>query len=167
MHEIRRFGGLFEMLAAAILFMRGRSIPTAVAVALGAGLVGGVFNGVIVSLEGIPPFVTTLAPLTIFSGLAFATSDGRTIFGRDILTALGDLAHGGPEIASVDAVRGSPGSRSGCCACQPSPLPIRCLHGSGRHACQRLDVGPHDALAAVLRERDRATFPGRAIDFEA
>lgn len=86
---------------AATLFAREWSIPSALAVALGVGFAGGLFNGVIVSLVGILPFVATLATLTIFSGLAFVVSDGRTIFGRDIPAAFGDFARGGPEIASL------------------------------------------------------------------
>lgn len=85
----------------ATLFLQGWSIPAAVAAALGIGLLGGLFNGAIVSLVGILPFVATLATLTIFSGLAFVISDGRTIFGRDIPAAFGDFARGGPEIAQL------------------------------------------------------------------
>ena len=33
---------------------------------------------------GILPFVATLGTLTMFSGLAFVVSGGKTIFGRDI-----------------------------------------------------------------------------------
>lgn len=86
---------------AATLFVQDWSIPSALAAALVVGLVGGLFNGVIVSLIGILPFVATLATLTIFSGIAFVVSDGRTIFGRDIPAAFGQFARGGPEIATV------------------------------------------------------------------
>lgn len=86
---------------AATLFVQDWSIPSALAAALAVGLVGGLFNGVIVSLIGILPFVATLATLTIFSGIAFVVSDGRTIFGRDIPAAFGQFARGGPEIATV------------------------------------------------------------------
>ncbi len=87
---------------AAMLFLQGWSIPAALAVAIGVGLVGGLFNGVMVSLVGILPFVATLATLTVFSGLAFMISDGRTIFGRDIPEAFGEFARGGPVIGSID-----------------------------------------------------------------
>lgn len=89
-------------IVAASLFLHDWSIPAAVAVALAVGLAGGLFNGIIVSLVGILPFVATLATLTIFSGLAFLISDGRTIFGRDIPAAFGDFARNGPPIATVD-----------------------------------------------------------------
>ncbi|MDJ0683609.1 MAG: ABC transporter permease [Alphaproteobacteria bacterium] len=86
---------------AATLFVQDWSIPAALAAALAVGLVGGLFNGLVVSVIGILPFVATLATLTVFSGLAFVVSDGRTIFGRDIPAAFGDFARGGPEIARL------------------------------------------------------------------
>jgi ribose transport system permease protein len=87
---------------AATLFVAGWSIPAALAGALAVGLLGGLFNGAMVSLVGILPFVATLATLTVFSGLAFLISDGRTIFGRDIPEAFGAFARGGPQIGTVD-----------------------------------------------------------------
>ncbi|MBM1218949.1 ABC transporter permease [Ponticoccus sp. SC2-23] len=87
---------------AAVLFVQEVSIPVAILAALGVGLLGGLFNGVMVSLVGILPFVATLATLTVFSGIAFVVSDGRTIFGRDIPAAFGDFARGGPQIGMVD-----------------------------------------------------------------
>ncbi|GAB5511325.1 MAG: ABC transporter permease [Hyphomicrobiales bacterium] len=87
---------------AATLFLAGWSIPAAVLVALLAGLAGGLFNGIMVSMVGILPFVATLATLTLFSGIAFIISDGRTIFGRDIPDAFGDFARNGPVLAVVD-----------------------------------------------------------------
>ncbi|HEX8141157.1 MAG TPA: ABC transporter permease [Pyrinomonadaceae bacterium] len=47
--------------------------------ALGIGLVVGLFNGVMVSQFRVPPFVTTLAMLTICRGLAFIVTGGRSI----------------------------------------------------------------------------------------
>lgn len=73
-----------------------------VGAALAVGLLGGLINGVMVSLVGILPFVATLATLTIYSGAAFLVSDGRTIFGRDIPQAFGDFARGGPVIGMAD-----------------------------------------------------------------
>ncbi|KAA9009987.1 ABC transporter permease [Histidinibacterium aquaticum] len=87
---------------AAILFTQDWSVPAAVGVALAVGLAGGLFNGIVVSVVGILPFVATLATLTVFSGLAFVVSDGRTIFGRDIPPGFGDFARGGPVIGMAD-----------------------------------------------------------------
>jgi ribose transport system permease protein len=47
--------------------------------ALGIGLVVGLFNGVMVAQFRVPPFVTTLAMLTICRGLAFIVTGGRSI----------------------------------------------------------------------------------------
>jgi ribose transport system permease protein len=87
---------------AATLFAAGWSIPTALAAALLVGALGGLFNGLMVSIVGILPFVATLATLTLFSGLAFLISDGRTIFGRDIPDAFGDFARAGPVVGTFD-----------------------------------------------------------------
>lgn len=87
---------------AAVLFVEGWPVPAAIAAALLVGLAGGVVNGVLVSLVGILPFVATLATLTIFSGLAFIASGGRTIFGQDIPAAFAGFARGGPQIGMVD-----------------------------------------------------------------
>ncbi len=87
---------------AATLFVADWSIPMALAAALAVGVLGGLFNGLMVSVIGILPFVATLATLTVFSGLAFMVSDGRTIFGRDIPDAFGSFARSGPVIGSLD-----------------------------------------------------------------
>ena len=46
-------------------------------------------------MVGILPFVLTLGTLTVFSGLAFLLSDGKTIFGRDIPSSLSGFARAG------------------------------------------------------------------------
>ena len=60
---------------------------------------GGLLNGAVVSFIGIQLFVTTLATLTIFRGLAFVLSGGRTISGADIPAAFAEFARSGPQIA--------------------------------------------------------------------
>lgn len=87
---------------AATLFVQGWPVPAALAAAVAVGLLGGLFNGVLVSLVGILPFVATLATLTVFSGAAFLVSDGRTIFGQDIPPAFGDFARSGPQIGMAE-----------------------------------------------------------------
>jgi ribose/xylose/arabinose/galactoside ABC-type transport system permease subunit len=47
--------------------------------ALAVGLAVGAFNGVMVAQFRVPPFVTTLAMLTICRGLAFVVTGGRSI----------------------------------------------------------------------------------------
>lgn len=87
---------------AGVLFVQGWPVPMALGAALLVGLAGGVFNGVLVSVVGILPFVATLATLTLFSGLAFLVSDGRTIFGRDIPPGFADFARGGLTLWTVN-----------------------------------------------------------------
>jgi ribose/xylose/arabinose/galactoside ABC-type transport system permease subunit len=75
----------------------GSGAPAAVTLAalaaLAVGLAVGVFNGVMVARFRVPPFVVTLAMLTICRGLAFVITDGRSIsdlpasfglFGREV-----------------------------------------------------------------------------------
>lgn len=86
---------------AAVLFTWGQPIWVAVSAALAIGLLGGVFNGVMVSLFGILPFVATLATLTMFSGLAFIISGGKTISGRAIPEAFGAFAREGVVLGDI------------------------------------------------------------------
>ena len=80
---------------AATLFAAGAPVWAGVLAALAVGLAGGLLNGVLVAVVGILPFVATLGTLTVFSGVAFVVSDGRTIFGRDIPEAFAGYARGG------------------------------------------------------------------------
>lgn len=82
-------------IAAALLMAAGQPIWIAVGGALLVGLLGGVFNGAMVSLIGILPFIATLATMTMFSGLAFVVSGGKTISGRAIPEEFGSFARGG------------------------------------------------------------------------
>ena len=81
-------------IVAAVLFTLGVPVWLAVGLALLVGLAGGTFNGILVSVIGILPFVATLATLTIFSGAAFLISGGKTIFGRAIPSGFSDFAAG-------------------------------------------------------------------------
>lgn len=82
-------------IVAALMMAAGQPIWAAVVVALLVGLLGGAFNGVMVSLVGILPFIATLATMTMFSGLAFVVSGGKTISGRAIPEDFGNFARGG------------------------------------------------------------------------
>ncbi len=86
---------------AALLFRDSQPVIVGVLVALGVGLLGGLFNGVLVSYVGIMPFVATLGTLTMFSGLAFLLSSGETIFGRDIPADFSGFARGGIPVGMV------------------------------------------------------------------
>ena len=66
--------------AAATLASGGESgVALGVAAALGIGLAVGLFNGLVIAHFRVPPFVTTLAMLTICRGLAFVITGGRSI----------------------------------------------------------------------------------------
>jgi ribose transport system permease protein len=86
---------------AAVLFAAGFPVSVGLLAALGVGLLGGVFNGFLVSVLGILPFVATLGTLTVFSGTAFLISDGKTVFGRDIPASFSGFARAGVEIGDV------------------------------------------------------------------
>jgi len=86
---------------AAVLFAAGFPVWVGLLAALGVGLLGGLFNGFLVSILGILPFVATLGTLTVFSGTAFLISDGKTIFGRDIPEDFSGFARAGVEFGDV------------------------------------------------------------------
>lgn len=86
---------------AAVLFVQDASVWAALSLALLVGLAGGALNGVLVSLIGILPFIATLATLTVFSGVAFLVSGGKTIFGRDIPEAFSGFARDGIPLGTV------------------------------------------------------------------
>ena len=82
-------------IVAALMMAAGQPIWASVGVALVVGLLGGAFNGAMVSLVGILPFIATLATMTMFSGLAFVISGGKTISGRAIPEDFGNFARAG------------------------------------------------------------------------
>ena len=88
-------------IVAALLFTFGYPVWAAVAIALGVGLLAGLFNGILVSLVGILPFVATLATLTMFSGAAFIVSGGKTISGRAIPETFGNFARDGVALGPL------------------------------------------------------------------
>lgn len=88
-------------IVAAVLFAMGYPVWAGVLAALVVGIAGGLLNGVLISVIGILPFVATLGTLTIFSGLAFKLSGGKTIFGRDIPAGFSGFARGGLEIGDI------------------------------------------------------------------
>ena len=82
-------------IVAALTFKATGSVALGIAAALAVGLLGGLLNGFLVAFVGIMPFVATLGTLTIFGGLAFLISGGKTLFGSDIPEAFSALARGG------------------------------------------------------------------------
>lgn len=88
-------------IVAAKVFIAGGGPLLAVPIALLAGLAGGLINGLLVAYVGILPFIATLGALTVFSGLAFRLSDGKTIFGSVIPESFGDFARNGVALGPV------------------------------------------------------------------
>ncbi|MGO8797761.1 MAG: ABC transporter permease [Roseiarcus sp.] len=88
-------------IVAALVFAAGGPPVVAIAVALGAGLAGGVINGVLVSYVGILPFVATLGAMTVYSGLAFRLSGGKTLFGAAIPAGFSNFARGGIPLGTT------------------------------------------------------------------
>ena len=88
-------------IVAAMVFVAGGSPLVAVPAALAVGLAAGLVNGLLVAYVGILPFIATLGALTVFSGLAFRLSGGKTIFGSAIPASFGGFARGGLEVGGV------------------------------------------------------------------
>jgi ribose transport system permease protein len=88
-------------IVAALAFRDGHGVWVGVALALVVGLVGGLLNGALVAYVGILPFVATLGTLTVYSGLAFLVSGGKTIFGRDIPAAFSGFARSGVSLTET------------------------------------------------------------------
>jgi len=88
-------------IVAAVVFAAGYPVWAGLLAAIAVGVIGGMFNGFLVSYIGILPFVATLGTLTVYSGLAFFISGGKTIFGRDIPTAFSSFARSGFEFGDI------------------------------------------------------------------
>jgi ribose transport system permease protein len=71
----------FSNVLVAILMTHGVPIIPAVLIALAAGSVLGVFNGVLIHDGRVPPFIATLGMMTAVRGLLMLISDARMIAG--------------------------------------------------------------------------------------
>ena len=87
-----------------VLFAAGYPIWAAVGLALLVGIVGGAFNGMLVSVVGILPFVATLATLTMYSGAAFIVSGGKTISGQSIPEGFSNFARSGLSLGEIGGI---------------------------------------------------------------
>jgi ribose transport system permease protein len=83
------------------------AIATAAAACLALGLVGGLFNGLVIAKGKIAAFVATLGTLAIFRSLILAKAEGSEV--RSDVSALGDLGglalqipYPGPEGTTVN-----------------------------------------------------------------
>ncbi len=85
-----------------VLLQAEQPLVVVIIAALVVGMLGGLLNGLLVAYVGITPFVATLATLTIFGGLAFSVSGGRTIFGAVFPDALTEFANGGIPLGTIN-----------------------------------------------------------------
>ena len=80
----------FSGAMAGIVLRSGAPVIVAVLVGIVIGGLAGLFNGFVVSILGINPFVTTLASLSLFRGLTLIVTRGQNISGLpDAFNALG------------------------------------------------------------------------------
>jgi ribose transport system permease protein len=70
-------------LAAGMAVRQGMDTYLSISIALGAGLILGAINGLMIIKGGIPPFVATLSMLAIARGLTLVYTEGRPIAGLD------------------------------------------------------------------------------------
>ncbi|MGV8876294.1 MAG: ABC transporter permease [Rhodoglobus sp.] len=72
------------------------AMPFIVLLGLVVGLVGGLFNGFLISYLGIAPILATLGSMQIFNGLAIVWTGGKTLYGApEALSVLGKAAVAG------------------------------------------------------------------------
>ncbi len=69
-----------SIMLAAVTLATG-SVAIGIAVGLAVGLGFGIFNGVLVAMLNIPPFIATLGTLGIAQGLSLVVTDGQSIVG--------------------------------------------------------------------------------------
>lgn len=65
------------------LIMNGHSYLTALSAALGAGLLFGVVNGLLVAYCGLSSFITTISVMFLTKGLEYAVGEGKSFWVRD------------------------------------------------------------------------------------
>ncbi len=71
---------LLTMLLATTVKLQGLATITGVLVVLLIGVMLGLFNGIVTAYLRIPAFITTLAALSIFRGMAFMINDGAPVY---------------------------------------------------------------------------------------
>ena len=95
----------FSGLISAIFWRAG--VPPVIAIigGIGSGALIGVFNGVVVSIIGITPFVATLASLNIFRGIVYILTQGKSIAGLpDAYRFLGQKTLFGVQMPIIFAI---------------------------------------------------------------
>jgi ribose transport system permease protein len=76
-------GSVFAMggVVTAVALRAGMPIPLAIAVGVGAGLLAGTVNGLLISIVHINPFITTLGMMGIARGVGLAITEGSPLAG--------------------------------------------------------------------------------------
>ncbi len=77
-------------------FHPGIPIPVILGLALAIGLALGSLNGLLVSVAGIPPIITTLGTMGIYRGLVFLESGGQWVSAHKMSESFRDLPHETP-----------------------------------------------------------------------
>lgn len=82
----------------ATLMIAGVPVPLAVMGAIATGMACGLFNGSLVALAGLQPFIVTLGGLSLYRALALIFTGGNPIFGipQEFRTAINSLVLGVP-----------------------------------------------------------------------
>ena len=65
----------------ATLMVNGVPISVCILVALGIGMACGLFNGVLIAVAGLQPFIVTLGALSLYRALALIFTGGSPVFG--------------------------------------------------------------------------------------
>lgn len=79
--SVGALGGLAAVVFAGLMEVWDLSPIAAGALALGVGLAGGLFNGVLIGLTRLSAFVITLATLSIFKGFNLAITEAQPFYG--------------------------------------------------------------------------------------
>jgi rhamnose transport system permease protein len=73
--------GLSAILVGVLWKRAGLPLPAAMALAVAAGGVAGLVNGLVITRFGVPPLIATLATLALYRGLAEGISESRSVRG--------------------------------------------------------------------------------------
>ena len=75
-------------------YFPGIPIFVIILISLAIGFVLGSFNGILVSLAGIPPIITTLGTMSIYRGFVFVLSKGEWVSAHEMTEAFRELPRG-------------------------------------------------------------------------
>ncbi|ABL68363.1 ABC transporter permease [Paracoccus denitrificans] len=95
-----------SVIVGATLMIAGVPIPLAVVAAIATGMACGLFNGTLVAIAGLQPFIVTLGALSLYRALALIFTGGNPIFGipTEFRQAINSLVLGVPVPVIIVAV---------------------------------------------------------------